>query len=117
MNRLLRDLGLILALAALWAISGYAIGAAIEIITTEILGLDPYPLGVIMASINVIIGLLLFKGITRDPTAERIFFEGPGNGGEGDIRVGCLWVMPATLLLYGLLLWFVALLFRFFLPK
>ena len=116
MNRLLRDLGLILVLAALWAISGYAIGAAIEI-TGEMLDIGPYPFKVIMASINVIIGLLLFKGITRDPTAERLFFEGPNHEEEGDFRIGCLWVLPASLLLFGLLMWLWAVILRFVLSR
>jgi hypothetical protein len=116
MKRLLRDLGLILALAGLWAISGYVIGVALELIITTV-DLNSYPISIILASVNVIIGLLLFKGITRDPTAERFFYEGPGNDGEGDLRIGCLWVIPATLLLYGLLMWLVAILFRFFVGK
>jgi len=116
MNRLLRDLALILVLAGLWAVSGYVMGAAIEIII-EVFDLGPYPLRVIVASVNVIIGLLLFKGIIRYPTAERLFFEGPGDEDEGDLRVGCLWIVPATLLLYSLLAWFVAILFRLFLTK
>jgi hypothetical protein len=116
MKHLLRDLELILALAILWAIGGYTFGKAIEIIVETLNG-DAYQIGIILASVNVIIGMLLFKGITRDPTAERIFFNGPNNEGEGDIRVGCLWFLPATLLLYGLLMGLVALLFRFFLTK
>ena len=116
MKHLLRDLGLILGLAALWAIGGYAIGTAIEFIIETLNG-DVYSMGIILASVNVIIGMLLFKGITRDPTAERIFFNGPSNEGEGDIRVGCVWFLPTTLLLYGLLMGLVALLFRFFLTK
>ena len=108
MNRLLRDLGLILALAGLWAISGYLIGLAIEI------GVIPYPpLKVILASVNVIFGLMLFLGITRDPTAERIFFEGPRRNEEGLPAVGCLWAMPASLLILGLMMWLVALILRF----
>jgi hypothetical protein len=112
MNRLLRDLGLILLLASLWAVSGYIIGIALE--TSGI----PYPpLKIILASLNVIIGMLLFQGVTHDPTAERIFFEGADNKGEGDIRVGCLWLIPASLLLLGLLMWFWAIILRFIVSK
>lgn len=108
MNRLLRDLGLILALAGFWAVSGYVIGLAVEI------GIVPYPpLKVILASINVILGMMLFLGITRDPTAERIFFEGPRQDEEGLPAIGCLWAMPASLLILGLMMWFVAIILRF----
>src|SRR5688572_14533477 len=111
MYRLLRELILILVLATFWAIGGYMIGLAIE--TAGI----PYPpLKVILASLNVIIGMLLFKGVTQDPTAERLFFEGAKAGGEGDLRVGCLWFLPASLALMGLLMWLWALLLRFIFP-
>lgn len=111
MGRLLRELILILVLAAFWAIGGYLIGLAIE--TTGI----PYPsLKVILASLNVIIGMLLFKGVTQDPTAERLFFEGVKADDEGDFRVGCLWVLPVSLAFMGLLMWLWALLLRFIFP-
>lgn len=107
MNRLLRDLGLILALALLWALGGYLIGLGVEI------ALIPYPpLKIILASLNVIIGLTLFLGITRDPTAERLFFEGPAVNQEGDIRVGCLWMIPASLVLIGLFVVILGFVFR-----
>ena len=108
-----RDLGLILALAAFWAVSGYVVGLSIELFL-GLLGLTPPTLTVILASVNVIIGMLLFKGITHDPTAERIFFEGPEPEGEGDLRIGCLWGLPLTLLLIGLQLLVVTILLRVF---
>lgn len=69
-----RDLGLILGLAAFWAISGYVVGVSVELFL-ELLGLTPLTLTVMLASVNVIMGMLLFKGITHDPTAERIFLR------------------------------------------
>jgi uncharacterized membrane protein len=108
MKRLFRDLALILVFAALWASGGYLVGLAIEI------ALIPYPsLKIILAALNVIVGLLLLLGITRDPTTERLFFEGPSTPGGGDIRIGCLWAMPASLLLIGLFTWVTAILLRF----
>jgi uncharacterized membrane protein len=112
MKRLLRDLALILVLAGLWAVSGYMIGVALETA-----GISYPPLKVILASLNVIMGMLLFQGITRDPTAERIFFNGPEPDGEGDMRVGCLWLIPASLLFFGLLMWVWAIILRFVLFK
>lgn len=95
MKQLLHDLSPILILAGLWAISGYMIGLALETV-----GISYPPLKIILAAINVIIGMMLFQGITRDPTGSRMFFEGPEHDAEGDIRVGCLWMLPASLLVY-----------------
>jgi hypothetical protein len=85
---------LILALAGLWGASGYVIGAVIETI-----GFDDYSFSTIFASLNLIIGMSLFLGITKDPTAERIFFEGPGKDdeGRGYPQIGCLWLMPGLI--------------------
>lgn len=115
MKRLPRDLIRMLILAALWAASGYALGGALEA-----MGIPYPPIKVVFASINVILGLTLFLGITRDPTAERIFFEGPGEDddiGGGYPQVGCLWFMPASLLIFGLLMWLWAIVLQFILPK
>ena len=75
----------ILILAGLWAASGYLIGTAFEY-----LGFDYYPFGVIVASINTILGMLWLKTIIQDPIGDRLFFEGPQPHQEGDIRIGCL---------------------------
>ena len=111
MKRPLRDLMLILILAALWAAGGYAIGIAVET-----LGID-YPLGIIFASLNLILGMGLFLNITRDPTADRIFFEGPNPDGEGDLRIGCLWAIPMGLLIFGLWMWLWAVVIRLILSR
>jgi hypothetical protein len=105
---------LILALATLWASSGYIIGIAIETA-----GLEAYPLRVIFASLNVILGMSLFLGITKDPTVERFFFEGPGEDdkGQGYPQIGCLWAMPVGLLILGLLMWFWAIMLRLIFPQ
>lgn len=107
----LRDFGSILSLAAVWAISGYVLG-----LTIEIMGI-PYPMGNVLASLNVIIGMLLFLNVTSNPRFERIFFEGPRPDDEGYIPVGCLWVIPMNLLVIGLpMLLFVTVL-RIIFPK
>ncbi len=111
MKHLLRDLTLILALASLWSVGGYAIGVAIE----AILEIN-YPIGIIVASLNLILGLTLFLGITHDPTAERIFFKGPESDELGLPAIGCLWLLPLGLLIFGLLMWFVAILMRLIFP-
>ncbi len=108
MKNPLRDTISILSLAMVWAISGYVCGAFIEW-----LGL-PYPMAMILASLNVIMGMFLFLGITKDARLERIFFDGPSPTDEGYIPVGCLWVIPLNLLLIGIILWVTAIVMRFF---
>ncbi len=109
-------MGTILALAALWAVSGYIMGATLEIVLKTI-GLVPYPFGTIFASINVIIGMLLFKGIVRNSVADRIFFEVPSPDDEGYMPIGCLWAIPANLLIVGLVLWFLAFIIQLLFPE
>jgi hypothetical protein len=112
-KRLLRDLALILLLAGFWAVSGYMIGAALETI-----GFDTYRLSVILASINLILGMTLFLRITKDPTAERIFFQGPEQDTDrrGYPQIGCLWLLPIVLLIYGASMWFWAIILRLIFP-
>ncbi|MDM8520633.1 hypothetical protein QUF64_11330 [Anaerolineales bacterium HSG6] len=113
-NDYLNILGHVLVLALFWAISGYSIGAAIET-----LGIDSYSFGVIFASINLIIGMTLFYGITSDPTAERIFFQGPREDEEdvGYPQIGCLWIMPLSIILFGFPLWLIIFVTRFIFPR
>jgi|JFJP01.1.fsa_nt_gi hypothetical protein len=104
----IHDAGWIIILALFWAISGYVIGAAFEYVGV------PYRVGLMLASVNVIIGMLLLKGVISDSFGDRMFFEGPkGNDDGGDIRVGCLWLIPANWLLIGGVLWLGAILVRF----
>jgi hypothetical protein len=52
--------------------------------------------------------------------AERVFFEGPGEDddiGGGYPQIGCLWGLPASLLILGLLMWLWAIVLQFILPK
>lgn len=111
MNRMWRNFLFILVLASLWALSGFAIGSGVE----AILGID-FPIAIILASLNLILGLTLFLGITRDPTSERIFFEGPQPDEPGRPAIGCLWLLPLSLILVGLWLWLVAFFMRVFFP-
>jgi len=108
----LRDLGLILALAILWAGSGYAIGIAFK----TVIGVQftTYSPRLLLGCLNLIVGLLWLKGMISEPTTERLFFEGPKNDNEGDIRIGCLWVAPLALLVYSGFMWLATILLRLF---
>jgi hypothetical protein len=102
-----RDFGLIIALATFWGISGYVIGWGLES-----LGL-PYHIRMLLAPINMIVGLVGILFVTRSPRLRQIFYEGPDNRG-GDIAVGCLWAVPISLFLWGLLMLIAATVSRFF---
>jgi uncharacterized membrane protein len=116
MKQLLRKLGWICVLALFWALGGYMVGVALKAFIAFFGITTHYPLSFIMAMINLIIGLLLFQGVIRDPTAERLFFQGPQGSEEGHLNVGCLWVLPASLILSGLLLWLVMSVLRWLFP-
>lgn len=112
MYRLLRDLALILALAGLWALGGYLIGWALEII-----GFDTYRLGIALAAVNVIIGMALFLRMTKDAATDRAFFESSLTLRPGDPKAGCLWLMPLIVLIYGASMWVWALLLGLIFPE
>lgn len=107
-----QDMGLMLFLAILWGGGGYVVGIALQSS-----GILYPPLSVILAGVNLVIGLMLFLGVTKDPTAERMFFEGPAVDEDGDVRIGCLWLLPASILVFGLTMWVGAILARFFLSR
>ncbi|GEM_PF-1840159 len=108
----LRMVGLILGMTSLWAVGGYMAGTALETI-----GFNSYPLSTICASVNVIIGLFLFKDLTRDPKSERYFFEKGPFGNLQHPTVGCLWMFPLLLLIIGVSMWFWAIVLKFILPE
>jgi hypothetical protein len=60
--------------------------------------------------VKVLVGILF---VTRSPRLRQIFYEGPDNRG-GDIAVGCLWAVPISLFLWGLLMLIAATVSRFF---
>ncbi|MDM8527815.1 hypothetical protein QUF58_06315 [Anaerolineales bacterium HSG24] len=108
----LRVVGLILGMTSLWAIGGLMAGLALETV-----GFNSHPLSIGCASVNVLIGLFLFKDITREPKTERYFFE---HGPFGDLQhptVGCLWMFPLLLLILGTSMWFWATLLNAIFPE
>ena len=108
----LRMAGLIIGMTSLWAVGGFMTGLALETI-----GFNSYRLSVACMSINVLLGLFLFKDITREPQTERYFFE---NGPLGDLHhptVGCLWMFPLLLIILGSSMWLWAMLLNTIFPK
>jgi len=105
---------IILILAAWWAVGGYLIGLALETI-----GFDAYRFGLMLAAINVIIGLVLFLFLTRDPESEALFFRGPFQNFATEARpsIGCLWILPTLVFLYGVTMWLWAVIIRLIFPE
>jgi hypothetical protein len=112
----LRDDGLkILVVAALWWIGGYAIGSGV---TAFLHLLDvKVELSTIAAWANVVLGLVLLLSVIGHPHLSHLFFDGPTIYEEGDIAIGCLWVVPFLLIVIGLIFWLLNLSVRFFPPK
>jgi len=97
----------IVLLASLWATGGYTAGVSLEII-----GFDGYSWSTILVALNVLIGILLLKGIISDPEEDYTFFEKPVSYDPNRPLVGCLWLMPAMLIVVGASMWFWAIIIR-----
>ena len=74
-------------------------------------------LATIVAWVDVVLGLALLLSVIRHPHLSHLFFDGPTIYEEGDIAIGCLWVVPFLLVVIGLVFWLVNLSVRFFPPK
>ncbi|MDM8518455.1 hypothetical protein QUF64_00295 [Anaerolineales bacterium HSG6] len=106
-NDYLNILKHILVLGLFWGVSGYVVGASFEFAGI------PYQLGLMCGSLNLIIGMVLLKGLISTPRGDRMFFVGPQRDEDGDWRVGCLWLLPGTIFIIGLVSWFWGIVFRF----
>ena len=116
MNPYLKIVTRILAYSGLWFAGGYMAGAALETI-----GFTGYSWSIILASLNLLCGLGLFKIVTDNPTFERIFFEDKVRGINTDHAayrvVGALWSLPLMLLIVGTTVWLWAIILNLILPK
>ena len=97
----MRNILLILALAAFWCVSGIVVGYSLNALFD---GAWVAP----CASLNVIAGMLLLLFITRNEQARRIFYEGPRANESGLILLAFLWAIPVILLFLGILWWLLA---------
>ena len=107
----------IIGLAILWATGGYMIGAALETI-----GFTGYPYPIIVASLNVIFGLLLFKSMISyqfidEAFFDKAFFERAKPNDSGYVIAQGLWFLPCLAIILGASMWFWAIILRLILPK
>lgn len=96
-----KDVPLILALAALWTLSGFLIGLAIE-------ALFGTPWVIPCTALNLIAGMVMLLLVTRDDRARRMFYEGPREDELGSPLVGLLWAFPLTLMIIAVIWWLLA---------
>jgi hypothetical protein len=89
---------LILMLAAFWGISGLVMSFGIN----SVFGVEwTLP----CTSLNVIAGMVMLLVTTRNPTARRLFYEGPRGEEPGLIILALLWGFPVVLVFAGILWW------------
>ena len=54
---------------------------------------------------SLLVGLVAFMLKLQSEQGRRMFYEGPEPGEDGDVVLGCLWVIPLQILLFTLLGW------------
>jgi hypothetical protein len=107
MKEYLNILVRITSLAILWASGGYMIGLALEAI-----GFTGYPFPVIIASLNVIFGMIFFRSMISYRFVDEAFFEGAKPNEPGYLIVGWLWMLPTLSVIVGTSMWFWAIILR-----
>jgi hypothetical protein len=96
---------LILALAVFWGVSGLVVSFGLN----AMFGGD---WAMFCTSLNVIAGMLMLLLTTRNPTARRIFYEGPRGQEPGLLILALLWGFPVVLIFAGILWWLLGQFFR-----
>ncbi|MBI1879840.1 MAG: hypothetical protein HYR94_16740 [Chloroflexi bacterium] len=84
---------------ALWFMAGYTLGGlARQFTELPLSGLECGLLGLTA-------GLIGLVPMIQTEQGRRLFYEGPAPGEEGDLLIGCLWLMGAQILLLALSGW------------
>jgi len=82
---------------AVWFFIGFALAALMDEFV-------PLPLSIFQGGlIGLLIGLIALVIVTRTERGRRMFYEGPTEEEEGDVLVGCLWVITLELFAVALL--------------
>ena len=66
-------------------------------------------MALICAAGNMLTGLGLLAVVNRSPRLRVVFYDDPGRRG-GELLVGCLWLLPVSFVLIGLITWALAVL-------
>lgn len=94
----MKSLWPIVGLAILWALAGAVVGVGLS----SIYGGD---WAIPCSTLNMVTGLILLLMVTRNPTARKIFYEGPSHEEERSLLVAILWALPVAAALAGVMWW------------
>lgn len=97
----MKDLVVILVLASLWAVGGFAVGIALG-------ALFGVQWAISCTALNLIAGMIMLLLVTRNEHARRLFYEGPRENESGMPLIGILWAIPFILLFIGVMWWLLA---------
>ncbi len=84
----------IIAFAFLWFLSGYLS----TLLVSRLINLPFSPLQ--FGLMNMLIGLIALVPKLQSGEGRRMFYHGPDVDEDGDVTVGCLWVIPVQILLF-----------------
>ncbi len=84
----------IIAFAFLWFLSGYLS----TLLVSRLINLPFNPLQ--FGLMSMLIGLVALLPKLQSDEGRRVFYQGPDVDEDGDVTLGCLWVMPIQILLF-----------------
>lgn len=70
-----------------------------------------YSVRIIIATFNMITGLVLLQLVIHYPDARHIFYDGPSEREEGLVVIGLIWAFPLSVLVIALPAWLLIRLF------
>jgi len=98
----------LIALAGLWFLAGYLS----TLLLNRFIELPFRP--VQFGLLSLLLGLAALVSRLQTERGRRLFYGGPGPEEDGDVLLGCLWVLPFQILLFSLLGWLGWLIWRLF---
>jgi len=92
---------LILVYTLLWFLAAFTLAILVN-------QMFPLPVSAFQCGLaGLIVGLMALLPTLQTERGRRLFYEGPGSGEDGDPRIGCLWLIPAEILLLTVLGWLI----------
>ena len=83
--------------AGIWFLAGFMLTIVLDFFIGS-------PLGYLQGGlISTVIGLVSLLPIIHTERGRRLFFEGPEEDEDGDLLIGCLWLIPAQIILLSIL--------------
>jgi hypothetical protein len=83
----------VILFAALWFVAGFVLAVFSRLLVD-------LPMGNVQCGlILMVVGLIGLLPIIRTERGRRLFFEGPDEDEDTDLRIGCLWITPVLIVL------------------